>query len=77
MKKTARVTNTSGEIQLLRKAAEMMGPRTDFDLLRIMSHQLEKAGTGQSAALQERRRRCSKRFARRCRDTTCQLAGTA
>jgi NADH-quinone oxidoreductase subunit G len=37
-------TNTCGEVQLLRKAGETMGPRTDFDLLRILSHQLEKLG---------------------------------
>ncbi len=41
-------TNTSGEIQLLRKAGEKMGPRTDFDLLRILSHQLEKLGLGKA-----------------------------
>jgi NADH-quinone oxidoreductase subunit G len=41
-------TNTSGEIQLLRKAAEVMGPRSDFDLLRILSHQLEKLGLGKA-----------------------------
>ena len=46
--KDGSVTNTSGEIQLLRKAGEMMGARTDFDLLRIMSHQLEKAGLGKA-----------------------------
>jgi NADH-quinone oxidoreductase subunit G len=46
--KDGTVTNTSGEIQLLRKAGEMMGTRTDFDLLRIMSHQLEKAGVGKA-----------------------------
>ena len=51
--KDGSVTNTSGEIQLLHKAGEVMGTRTDFDLLRIMSHQLEKAGTGQSVALQD------------------------
>jgi NADH-quinone oxidoreductase subunit G len=44
--KDGSVTNTSGEIQLLRKAAEVMGARTDFDLLRIISHQLEKLGLG-------------------------------
>ena len=42
--KDGSVTNTSGEIQLLHKAAEVMGARTDFDLLRILSHQLERAG---------------------------------
>ncbi len=46
--KDATVTNTSGEIQLLRKGAEVMGPRTDFDLLRILSHQLEKLGLGKA-----------------------------
>jgi NADH-quinone oxidoreductase chain G len=39
-------TNTSGEIQLIHKGAEVMGPRSDFDLLRILSHQLEKQGLG-------------------------------
>jgi NADH-quinone oxidoreductase subunit G len=46
--KDGTVTNTSGEIQLLRKAAEIMGPRSDFDLLRIMSHQLERLGVGKA-----------------------------
>jgi NADH-quinone oxidoreductase subunit G len=46
--KDGTVTNTSGEIQLLRKGAEVMGPRTDFDLLRILSHQLEKLGIGKA-----------------------------
>ena len=46
--KDGTVTNTSGEVQLLRKAAEIMGPRTDFDLLRIISHQLERLGVGKA-----------------------------
>ena len=46
--KEGSVTNTAGEIQLLHKGAEVMGPRTDFDLLRIVSHQLEKYGLGQA-----------------------------
>ena len=46
--KDGSVTNTSGEIQLLHKAGEMMGARTDFDLLRIISHQLEKSGVGKA-----------------------------
>ena len=46
--KDGTVTNTSGEIQVLRKAAEVMGPRSDFDLLRILSHQLEKQGLGKA-----------------------------
>src|SRR5215475_16018259 len=40
--KDGTVTNTSGEVQALRKAAEIMGARNDFDLLRILSHQLAK-----------------------------------
>jgi NADH-quinone oxidoreductase subunit G len=46
--KDGSVTNTSGEIQLLHKAAEVMGARTDFDLLRILSHQLERLGLGKA-----------------------------
>jgi len=46
--KDGTVTNTAGEIQLLRKAGEMMGARPDFDLLRILSHQLEKLGLGKA-----------------------------
>jgi len=46
--KDGTVTNTSGEIQLLRRGAEVMGTRSDFDLLRIMSHQLERAGLGKA-----------------------------
>ncbi|MHB8609308.1 MAG: NADH-quinone oxidoreductase subunit NuoG [Candidatus Acidiferrales bacterium] len=46
--KEGSVTNTAGEIQLLHKAAEVMGPRSDFDLLRILSHQLEKLGLGKA-----------------------------
>ena len=46
--KDGTVTNTSGEIQPLHKAAEVMGARSDFDLLRILSHQLEKQGLGKA-----------------------------
>jgi NADH-quinone oxidoreductase subunit G len=46
--KDGTVTNTSGEIQSLRKGAEVMGARSDFDLLRILSHQLEKIGVGKA-----------------------------
>src|SRR5258708_19491820 len=38
--KDGTVTNTSGEGHLLHKAAEEMGPRSDFDLLPLLSHQL-------------------------------------
>jgi NADH-quinone oxidoreductase subunit G len=46
--KDGTVTNTAGEIQMLRKGVEIMGPRSDFDLLRIVSHQLEKLGLGKA-----------------------------
>jgi NADH-quinone oxidoreductase subunit G len=46
--KDGTVTNTAGQIQLLRKAAEVMGTRSDFDLLRILSHQLAKIGVGKA-----------------------------
>ncbi len=49
--KDGTVTNTAGEVQLLRKAAEVMGPRTDFDILRILSHQLAKLGLGRAMHL--------------------------
>jgi NADH-quinone oxidoreductase subunit G len=44
--KSGTVTNTAGEVQLLRKAADPPGVRTDFDILRILAHQLEKKGLG-------------------------------
>jgi NADH-quinone oxidoreductase subunit G len=46
--KDGSVTNTAGEIQLLHKAGEVMGVRSDFDLLRIVSHQLERLGLGKA-----------------------------
>jgi len=46
--KDGTVTNTAGEIQMLRKGVEIMGTRSDFDLLRIVSHQLEKLGLGKA-----------------------------
>jgi hypothetical protein len=33
---------------MLHKGAEVMGPRSDFDLLRILSHQLERLGLGKA-----------------------------
>ena len=69
--KEGSVTNTSGEIQLLHKAAEVMGPRSDFDLLRILSHQLEKAGFRQGISITSRLRRCLRKFAKQFRATTC------
>ena len=46
--KDGTVTNTAGEIQMLRKGVEIMGTRTDFDLLRIVSHQLARLGLGKA-----------------------------
>jgi NADH-quinone oxidoreductase subunit G len=46
--KDGTVTNTAGEIQMLRKGVEIMGTRSDFDLLRIVSHQMERLGVGQA-----------------------------
>jgi NADH-quinone oxidoreductase subunit G len=46
--KDGTVTNTAGEIQLLRKGAEVTGTRSDFDLLRILSHQLERVDLGKA-----------------------------
>jgi NADH-quinone oxidoreductase subunit G len=44
--KDGTVTNTAGEVQLVRKGADCMGPRSDFDILRILSHQLARHGCG-------------------------------
>jgi len=44
--KIGTVTNTAGEIQRLQHAVDPVGARTDFDLLRILSHQLAKLGLG-------------------------------
>src|SRR3977135_4493992 len=46
--KDGTVTNTSGEIQMLHKGAEVMGPRSDFERLRILSHQIERMGVGKA-----------------------------
>ncbi|MGH9861773.1 MAG: molybdopterin oxidoreductase family protein, partial [Candidatus Acidiferrales bacterium] len=47
--KSGTVTNTAGEVQPLRKALETTGTRADFDLLRILSHQLAQARLGKAA----------------------------
>jgi NADH-quinone oxidoreductase subunit G len=46
--KEGTVTNTAGEVQRLLRAVEVMGPRSDFDLLRILAHKLEQAGVGKA-----------------------------
>jgi NADH-quinone oxidoreductase chain G len=45
--KNGTMTNTSGEVQLVRLGADFMGARSDFDILRILSFQLAQQGLGQ------------------------------
>jgi NADH-quinone oxidoreductase subunit G len=49
--KNGTVTNTAGEVQLVRKGGDVMGTRSDFDILRILSHQLADHGLGQAIRL--------------------------
>jgi NADH-quinone oxidoreductase chain G len=49
--KNGTMTNTAGEVQLVRKGGDFMGPRTDFDILRILSYQLAQQRVGQPIAL--------------------------
>jgi len=44
--KEGSLTNTAGEVQLTYRAIDPQGPRSDFDLLRILSHQLSLLGVG-------------------------------
>ncbi|HSZ19097.1 MAG TPA: NADH-quinone oxidoreductase subunit NuoG [Candidatus Acidoferrum sp.] len=45
------ITNTAGEVQLVRKGGDVMGTRSDFDILRILSFQLSQHGLGQPIRL--------------------------
>jgi NADH-quinone oxidoreductase subunit G len=49
--KDGTMTNTAGEVQIVRKASEIMGPRSDFDILRFLSHQLARHGVGEPIRL--------------------------
>jgi NADH-quinone oxidoreductase subunit G len=49
--KNGTMTNTSGEVQLVRKGGDVMGTRSDFDILRILSYQLGLRGLGQAIRL--------------------------
>src|ERR1700731_165795 len=49
--KNGTMTNTAGEVQMLRKGGDIMGTRSDFDILRILSHQLAQQGLGQAIRL--------------------------
>jgi len=44
--KEGTLTNTTGEVQATHRAVDPQGPRSDFDLLRILSHQLSMLGLG-------------------------------
>jgi NADH-quinone oxidoreductase subunit G len=49
--KNGTMTNTAGEVQLVRKGGDVMGTRSDFDILRILSHQLAQQGLGEAIRL--------------------------
>src|ERR1700723_1698376 len=44
--KDGTMTNTAGEVQMTHRSIDPQGPRSDFDLLRILSHQLGMLGVG-------------------------------
>jgi NADH-quinone oxidoreductase subunit G len=46
--KNGTMTNSAGEVQLVRKGGDVMGTRSDFDILRILSYQLSLRGLGQA-----------------------------
>ncbi|HXC31118.1 MAG TPA: NADH-quinone oxidoreductase subunit NuoG [Verrucomicrobiae bacterium] len=46
--KNGTMTNTAGEVQLVRKGGDTMGTRSDFDILRILSYQLAQHGLGKA-----------------------------
>jgi NADH-quinone oxidoreductase subunit G len=49
--KDGTLTNTAGEVQMTRRAIDPQGPRSDFDLLRILTHQLAMLGLGSPVRL--------------------------
>jgi NADH-quinone oxidoreductase subunit G len=44
--KEGTVTNTAGQVQRFPRSTDALGPRSDFDLLRFVTHQLAKLGIG-------------------------------
>jgi NADH-quinone oxidoreductase subunit G len=46
--KNGTMTNTAGEVQLVRKGGDTMGTRSDFDILRFLSYQLAQHGLGKA-----------------------------
>jgi NADH-quinone oxidoreductase subunit G len=49
--KNGTMTNTAGEVQLVRKGGDVMGTRSDFDILRFLSFQLAQHKLGQAIGL--------------------------
>ncbi|MFZ0911003.1 MAG: molybdopterin-dependent oxidoreductase, partial [Candidatus Acidiferrales bacterium] len=49
--KDGTMTATSGEVQITHRSIDPQGPRSDFDLLRIISHQLSQLSMGPSIRL--------------------------
>ena len=49
--KDGTLTNTAGEVQRTYRSIDPQGPRSDYDLLRILSHQLFHLGMGTTIKL--------------------------
>jgi NADH-quinone oxidoreductase subunit G len=49
--KDGTLTNTAGEVQMTHRSIDPQGPRSDFDLIRIVSHQLSMLGVGSPVRL--------------------------
>jgi len=49
--KDGTLTNTAGEVQYTHRSIDPQGPRSDYDLLRILSHQLFHLGMGTTIKL--------------------------
>ena len=58
--KDGTLTNTAGEVQMTHRAIDPQGPRSDFDLLRILSHQLSMLGLGTPIRCARRKQRSMK-----------------
>jgi NADH-quinone oxidoreductase subunit G len=44
--KDGTLTNTAGEVQMTHRSIDPQGPRSDFDLIRILSHQMSMLSVG-------------------------------
>ncbi len=67
--KDGTLTNTAGEVQLTHRSIDPQGPRSDFDLLRILSHQLSMLGAGHADPPAHAPKRHSMKFASTWRAT--------